>query len=364
MIKSSKKLTKAKKTPRKKSPAKRTAAKRTAKKTPIMSSAQKRILVTGATGFVGTQLCNDLIIEGYMPVCAIRNASPDLTDFVNINIGDLNRDTDWSNAFAKKIDTVVHLAARVHVMEEKEENPLDLYREVNLEATKKLAEEAVKAKVRRFIYISTIKVNGEQTFGTPFSDKDKITPPYDYYGLTKHEAEEALKEICAQSKMELVIIRPPLVYGPKVKGNFISLIKLIDKGIPLPLGALKNKRSFIYVKNLTDAIIKCITTTEAAGKTFLVKDTQTLTTAELVELIKKSIKSPALILPIPISWLNMAAKLLKKQKHIEKLTSSLEVNDDTIRKTLGWKPPFSVKEGLKETALWYREYKRNNRSQN
>ena len=266
-------------------------------------------------------------------------------------VGEITGETDWSDAL-QGIDVVIHLAARVHVMQEKSSDPLAEFRKVNVEGTLRLAEDAAKAGVKRLVYVSSIKVNGEATFDRPFSESDEPNPQ-DPYGISKHEAEMALQKISAETGLEVVIVRPPLVYGPGVGGNFARMLGWIEKGIPLPLGSVRNRRSMIYVENLADALIHCATRPEAANETFLVSDAETVSTPELVRILSEKMGVKPAIFPFPPALLAMLGKLAGKSAEIERLTGSLEIDSSRIRERLGWQPPFGPDEGLSETARWF-----------
>lgn len=296
-----------------------------------------QVLVTGANGFIGKALCVELARHGH----GVREARRD-------NIGDIGEQTDWHDALSG-IDAVVHLAARVHVMQDAASDPLAAYRASNTLGTRKLAQSAATAGVKRFVYISTVKVHGEATPGRPFSDTDPVHPQ-DPYAVSKHEAELALQQTSAAQGMEVVILRPPLVYGPNVRGNFIRLLRLVEKGIPLPLGSVVNQRSLIYLGNLVDAIRLCLTHERAAGKTFLLSDGETISTAGLVRKLAALSGNRARLWPIPVPLLHWAGRLAGKSETVQRLTDSLTVDDSAIRRELDWKPPYSMDEGLAETV--------------
>lgn len=304
-----------------------------------------RILVTGATGFVGRALIPVLRDAGHEVVAAVRGAS-DL-DVEQRVVGDLGPDTDWRAAL-EGIEAVVHLAARVHVMNETAADPLAEHRKANTEGTRRLGEQAAEAGVRRLVFLSTIKVNGER--GT-FGDLD-APAPVDPYGVAKMEAEQALFAIPG---LEAVSLRPPLVYGPRVKGNFLALLGLCRKAWPLPLGAIDNRRSLIYVGNLCDAVRCCLEHPEAPGRTFLVRDGEDLSTAALIRRLAKALGRPAPLLPVPPGLLRLAGRLTGKGPQVARLLESLRIDDGAIRRDLGWAPPFTVEQGFAETAAWYRE---------
>ena len=311
-----------------------------------------KILVTGANGFVGQVLCRDLIERGYAVRGAVRNGGAELPAGAEKTVvGPMDESTGWSQAL-QGIDVVTHLAARVHVMHEKSSDPLSEFRKVNVTGTKRLAAAAAAAGVRRLVYVSSIKVNGEETRGRPFSETDEPNPQ-DPYGISKWEAEEALRKISAETGLEIVIIRPPLVYGPGVGGNFVRMLGWIKKGIPLPLGSIKNCRSMIYVENLADALIHCATHPKAANEVFLVSDTETVSTPELIRKLSEQMGIKPAIFAFPLPLLRLLGKLAGKSAEIERLTGSLEIDSSKIRSKLGWSPPHTMPEGIAKTIAWY-----------
>jgi UDP-glucose 4-epimerase len=308
------------------------------------------VLVTGANGFAGRALCAELVRRGYKVRGAVRSLSR-ISDPIGepVEVGDINAATDWSGMLAG-IDAVIHLAARVHLMREDAVDPLAEFRKVNVEGALNLAGQAAKAGVRRFIFISSIKVNGESTpLGKPYTADDKPAPS-DPYGISKHEAEEALRQIAAETGMEVVIIRPPLVYGPGVKANFLTLMRWLNKGLPLPLGAIDNKRSLVALDNLLDLIVTCMDHPGAVNQTFLVSDGDDLSTPELMRRIASALGRRAWLLPVPIWLLQICAGLLGKRSAVQKLCGSLQLNIDKTREQLGWMPPLRVDEALRITA--------------
>ncbi|MFM2408801.1 MAG: hypothetical protein RL358_1543 [Pseudomonadota bacterium] len=307
-----------------------------------------KVLVTGANGFVGQALCAALRERGEIVRSAVRVAH----DAEQIAVGEINANTDWTNAL-QGCGTVIHLAARVHVMNDTSTNPLDEFRKVNLHGTENLARQAAAAGIKRFVYVSSIKVNGEQTTLKAFSESD-IAHPQDPYGVSKWEAEQALHRVAAETGLEVVIVRPPLVYGAGVKGNFISLFKAIDKGLPLPLAAAHNARSLVYVGNLVDALITCATHPKAAGKTYLVSDRVDVSTAMLVREIAVALNRPDRSFYFPPAVLRAIAGLLGKSAQVDRLFDSLQIDSLAIREELGWMPPYTLQQGLQATADWYR----------
>ncbi len=310
----------------------------------------ERVLVTGANGFVGQVLCQLLVDKGISVKAVVRSSE---SHAGSISIGEINGDTNWQDALIG-IDCVVHLAARVHVMNESAANPLNAFRHVNTAGSEKLARDAAKAGVKRLIYLSTIKVNGEQTYGVPFNEKVEHTP-VDPYALSKWEAENSLRRISIESGMEIVIIRAPLVYGPGVKGNFLTLLKLVSKGLPLPFASVKNKRSLVALSNLVDLIRECIVNPRAAGEIFLVSDGEDLSTAELIKVIALKMGKPSRLIPIPLPLLNVGATIIGKRSVARRLLGSLQVDSSSAHRVLGWVPPYSVEHEIDRVVDWHRE---------
>ena len=304
-------------------------------------------LVTGANGFVGQALCAALRERGEIIRSAVRVAH----DAEQTAVGEINANTDWTNAL-QGCATVIHLAARVHVMNDISSNPLEEFRKVNLHGTENLARQAAAAAIKRFVYVSSIKVNGEQTTLKTFSESD-IANPQDPYGVSKWEAEQALHRVAAETGLEVVVVRPPLVYGAGVKGNFISLFNAIDKGLPLPLAAAHNARSLVYVGNLVDALITCATHPKAAGKTYLVSDRVDVSTAMLVREIAAALNRPDRSFYFPPAVLRTIAGLLGKSAQVDRLFGSLQIDSAKIRRELNWSQPYTLQQGLQATAEWY-----------
>ncbi len=312
------------------------------------------ILITGADGFIGSALRRRLKADGVALRAALRRniCKSTALDEDTCEVGEIGPKTDWSLAL-KGVDVVVHLAARAHIMRDTASDPLAEFRKVNVEGAERLARQAVSAGVRRIVFLSSVKVNGEES---PVSYKENDIPdPRDPYGQSKLEAEQALRKIETETGMEVIIIRPPLVYGPGVKANFLSLLKIVQRGIPLPLASVTNKRNLIYIGNLVDAIAACSTHTAAAGKTYLVSDGEDVSTPELIRRTAAALGVPARIFPFPVSLLRMAGRLTGKADTIERLVGSLTVDSSKIRQELGWKPPFTMEQGLAETARWFKD---------
>lgn len=311
-----------------------------------------KVFVTGATGFVGASLVSRLNDLGRFGVrAAVRSESGELLAGVEqVVAGDLTPNTDWQQALLG-VDVVVHLAARVHVMQDRASDPLTEFRRVNVDGTLNLATQAAAAGVRRFIFISSIKVNGEFTrLGQVFT-VDDVPVTQDPYGTSKWEAEQALHKVAEDTGLEVVILRPPLVYGPGVKANFLRLLDLVNKNIPLPLSMVNNKRSMLYIGNLVDAIIRCIEHPDAANQTFLVSDGQDVSTPELIRMIAKAMSKKARLFPCPAPLLRIIGKVVGKSAEVERLVNSLQIDSAKIRKTLNWTPPFTMEEGITKTVL-------------
>ena len=309
----------------------------------------KDIFITGANGFIGRFLCKRLLAKGCQVRGAVRCATQMTmlpSDVERVMVGDIGLQTDWSKAL-NGIDVVAHLAARVHVMRESIADPLVEFREVNTAGTLNLARQAVASGVRRFVFISSIKVNGEGTGKRKavFTERD-LPCPKDPYALSKWEAEQGLLKIAEETGLEVVIIRPPLVYGPGVKANFRSLIKWVRKGVPLPLGAVHNKRSFVALDNLVSFIIYCFDHPKAANEVFLISDGKDVSTTELLQKIALAFGKRSFLLPVPVGWMTFVANMLGKRDVADRLFGSLQVDSSKARDLLGWKPVVSMNEGL------------------
>ena len=304
----------------------------------------RNVLVTGATGFVGRALCAHLAATGHAVTPAVRRESGLAHEVV---VGDIGSSTDWTMALAG-CDAVVHLAARVHVMRDEAIDPLTEFRAVNTQGTLNLARQAAQAGVKRFVFISSIKVNGEGR-DAPYRETDAPAPE-DAYAISKWEAEQGLRQIERETGLEVVILRPPLVYGPGVKANFLRLVQIIQRGWPLPLGAIHNRRSLLYLGNFVDAIQVCIEHPDAAGQTFLLDDGEPVSTPELIRALARAMGRPARLLAVPVGVLELAGALLGKRAAVARLTGSLYVDSSLIRSRLGWTPPFTMAAGLAATV--------------
>lgn len=309
------------------------------------------ILVTGASGFVGGELARTLKRKKrYALRLAVRKASEHLLTLGEvIQIGDISAETDWAHALTG-VSVVVHCAARVHAMNDTSANPLAAFRVVNVGGTLNLARQAATAGVSRLIILSSVKVNGEATLlGKPFRPED-LPAPEDAYGISKREAEDGLRQLALETGMEVVILRLPLVYGPGVKANFLSMMRWINRGVPLPFGAIQNKRSFVGLDNLVDLIMTCIDHPAAANQTFFVSDGEDLSTTELLRRVGQALGKPARLFPAPVIFLQPVAAMLGKRALAQRLFGSLQVDIAKTRSLLDWSPPVSVDEGLRRTA--------------
>jgi nucleoside-diphosphate-sugar epimerase len=305
-----------------------------------------RVLVTGANGFVGREVVRRSAEAGYDVTPATRENKGLTNERV---IGNIDSKTNWKEILSG-VDIVIHLAARVHVINDKSFSSLDSFRAVNTQGTLSLANQAAQAGVRRIVFLSSIKVNGEVTeVGKAFSADD--TPaPRDPYGQSKWEAEKGLLELSKSSEMEVVIIRPPLVYGPGVKANFLSLLRIVKLGVPLPLGAIHNVRSLVALDNLVDLIIRCMTHPNAKGQVFLVSDGEDLSTTELIKRIASALNKPSRLIPIPSRLLGLGAIAVGKKDVAQRLLKNLQVDIKKTRDLLGWSPKISVDEGLRKSV--------------
>jgi UDP-glucose 4-epimerase len=317
----------------------------------------KSVFLTGATGFVGGATLSRLVAKNYTVIAALRKGANVLGNHVaKIHVDNIDGATDWQKSLVG-VDVVIHSAARVHVMNDAEADPLAAFRRVNVEGTLNLARHAAAAGVRRFIFISSIKVNGEGTLqNTAYSPED-IPAPTDPYGVSKMEAEQGLRILAAETGMEVVTIRPVLVYGPGVKANFRSMMQWLDKGVPLPFGSIHNSRSLVALDNLVDLILTCIDHPAAANQTFLVSDGEDLSTTQLLRKMAFALDRPARLLPIPSWVLGGGATLLGRKALSNRLCGSLRVDISKTRSLLGWSPPISVDDALKATAQYFRESK-------
>lgn len=313
------------------------------------------MLVTGADGFAGRAVCAALSGEGFKVRAGVRrsgNLLPRLPCDNGVVIGDIGSETAWAEALAD-IDVVVHLAGRAHVLRETFKDPQAEFSRVNTRGTERLALAAAEAGVGRLIFVSSIGVNGRVTSGHPFVEEHPPTP-HNAYAFSKWEAEEALRRIAARTGLGAVVLRPPLMYGPHVKANFLRMLKIVDRGLPLPLGSVNNLRSMLYVRNLADAIVACIEHPKAVGETFLISDGEDVSTPELIRRIAHALGRPARLMPSPPRLLRTAFNLAGKSAMAEQLLDSLVVDSSKIRRVLGWRPPYMLDDGLRETAVWFK----------
>jgi nucleoside-diphosphate-sugar epimerase len=307
-----------------------------------------KVLVTGGNGLVGRATASRLQgTPGMTVVRAVRSARATQEVFAStVTIGDLDGQTDWLAALSGA-NTVVHTAARVHVMQEVATDPLAEFRRINVQGTLNLARQAAQAGVQRFVFISSIKVNGEFTRpGHPFTAQD-LPAPVDAYGISKQEAEAGLRELAFQTGMEVVIIRPPLIYGPGVKANFAALMRAVQRGWPLPLGAVHNQRSLVGLDNLVDLIAVCLVHPRAANQTFLVSDGHDLSTSELVQGLARAAGVSARLLPVPVWVLQAGAALLGRGDAVQRLCGNLQVDISQAQTVLDWRPQVSVETGFR-----------------
>jgi nucleoside-diphosphate-sugar epimerase len=313
-----------------------------------------QILVTGANGFVGRALCHTLLDNGHAVAGLVRQGGG--------CIGGVEECVDGGKDFpgiksawpqGLRPDCVVHLAARVHVLRDDAADPDSAFRATNVDGTLRVAEAAFQNGARRFVFVSSIKAVAEADAGRPLREDD--TPaPQDAYGRSKFAAEQALVRYGQQTGLNVVIVRPPLVYGPEVRANFLRLLDAVWKGVPLPLGSVSSRRSLVYVDNLADALARCATDPRASHQCFHVADGDDPTVAGLARALGEHLQKPARLLPLPVSWLRAAGRLTHRSPQVERLIGSLQVDTSRIRDVLGWQPPHSLDAGLAATARWYR----------
>lgn len=308
-----------------------------------------KVLVTGASGFIGRCVCQKLASRGYEVVRVDRSPRGE----GDMTVGDIGPATNWQTALTTSPDTIVHLAARVHVMRETPADALPAFRRTNVDGTLNLARQAVAAGVRRFVFLSSIKVNGEHSLpGRPFSADDE-PDPRDAYAISKYEAEQCLLELAQETGLEVVIIRPPLVYGPGVKGNFAAMVNCVRRGFPLPLGAVRNSRSLVALENLADFIVLCADSKKsgaAANQVFLVSDDICVSTPELLKRIARAYGRRVILIPVPLGMLRFAARAFGRVASADRLLGSLVVNNEKAFHLLGWSPPITMENQLRIMA--------------
>lgn len=313
------------------------------------------VLLTGATGFVGQRLCRVLLQRGFAVRAIVRrpDAVLEAGGAQQVVVKSIETQPDWRAAL-RGIDTVIHLAGRAHVMREDGVDPLAGYRAVNVAGTVGLAQAAAAGGVRRLVYVSSIKVNGEATSDAPFRAGDRPAP-VDAYGISKWEAEQALRQIARDPGMEVVVVRPPLVYGPGVKGNLLTLLRWIDRGLPLPLAGCHNRRSLVGLDNLVDLLLRCATEGAAAGQVFLAGDGEDMSTADLVRRMARALGRRPRLFAVPPALLKVAAWAAGQPGVYDRLCGSLQVDIGAARRLLGWTPPASIDEELARMAQWFRQ---------
>lgn len=304
------------------------------------------IFITGATGFLGKRLINKMKINHDFSITGCVRKKTNISTYSSFEIPNIDGNTDWSTAL-KNQRVVIHTAGRAHIMTRETAKSFAEYNKVNVDGTLNLAEQAAILGVKRFIFISSIKVNGEKTnLDLPFTEQDKPKPK-DIYGISKWEAEKGLQEISKKTNMEIVIIRPPLIYGSEVKGNFKKIINLVKTGIPLPLGKINNKRSFVAVDNLVDIITVCLEHPAASNEVFLVSDGEDISTTELLKKIAKTLDKKSMLITLPIFCLKIPALILGKREMVDRLIGSLQIDISKSQDLLNWNPPISMDEGLR-----------------
>lgn len=314
-------------------------------------------LVTGGSGFIGSAVCRALSNRMHVRAIGRRKIACEELGWEYLD-ADLSENVDWTTIL-EGIEVVIHCAARVHQRKDSSANPLKEFRAVNLDGTLALARQAARCGVKRFVFLSSIGVHGAENCGRPFSIDD-LPAPHSPYAVSKYEAEVALFGLAAETGMELVVIRPPLVYGPGATGNVVALLRVLATGLPLPLSRVtQNRRSYVYVENLVSLIDCCVDHPAAATQTFLVCDDERLSTAAFLKRLGEALGRPARMFPVPVWMLELGAALLGKRDIARSLCGSLEIDMGKTKDTLGWTPPFSVDEGFRATALhWLATHKR------
>lgn len=317
-----------------------------------------KIFLTGATGFIGSKLCEHLLKNHHQILAPVRNLNSPLLlkhhnlELIQIEDSDINKNY---SKFLTNVDVVIHCAAKAHIMNDSiiKNKILSFYKKVNIDQTINLAKQAASCKVKRFIFISSVKVNGEYTLPSENFKYDDIPKPADFYAISKFEAEKALKELSNYNSIEIIIIRAPLVYGEEVKGNFLRLLDLCNKELPLPFRSLNNIRSMVNVENLIDLISCCIDHPKAGGQVFLISDDHNISTVELIKKIKSFMNKPVKLIPMPLFIFKLFGRLTGKSSTIDRLLGSLTVDISHTREVLNWKPKFSLDDGIKKTVSWY-----------
>ena len=312
----------------------------------------KRVLITGASGFIGQHIVRVLCNHNYILRKAVRDGNKnDCAPDISI-VGNIDGMTSWKKAL-RDVDIVIHLAARVHLLKDNTANPLYEFRKVNVNGSINLARQAAESGVKRLIFLSSVKVNCEQSSsGIPLTEASPLLPE-SAYGISKMEAEQGLLNIAKKTGLEVVILRPPLVYGPGVKGNFLNMMEWLIKGIPLPFGAINNNRSFVAVENLVNFLVLCLDHPAAVNQIFFVSDGKDLSTTELLRCLAKKMSCPSRLVPIPQRLLEISLKTIGRQDLVSKLCKSFQVDIRKAQTFLGWQPIITIESGLDNTAKWF-----------
>jgi nucleoside-diphosphate-sugar epimerase len=312
------------------------------------------VVVSGASGFVGRALSSAIIDRGGAVMGLVRRpqtAGPGVEEWCVATDDFVDLEAYWPRD--RRCDAVIHLAARVHVMHDTTTNPLAAYQATNVAGSLRIAKTAHAAGARRFVFVSSIKALAENDRGRPLVESDEPAPG-DPYGVSKLEAERALFAYGRETGLEIVVVRPPLVYGPGVRANFLQLVRAIAAGVPLPLGAIGARRSLLFVENLASVLIECATNPRAVGETFHVADSRDLTVTELAQVLADQLNASRRLVPVPASWLRCAGRLTGRSAQVERLIGNLQIDSTHVRQMLNWQPPYTVEQGLSKTATWYR----------
>lgn len=312
------------------------------------------MLITGASGFIGNALCNHIVRLGYNVTGTVRSLPVSPISGVDYQIvGDLGTSTAWSDDIFSRVEVIVHCAARVHVMNEYVQDPLMEFRRINVQGTETLARSAANAGVRRLIFLSSVKVNGESSLLSSPIDETSPAIPKDYYGISKLEAEKSLLNIADETGLETVILRLPLVYGPGVRGNFLKLLKVVDRGVPLPFSLVNNLRSLINLNNLTDVIGVCLADARAVGRTYMVSDGEDISTVRLIIKMAHALERPVRLWPCPLRLIELAGMLAGRSDEVSRIIGSLRINSKKIYSELSWVPTHTLTHGLSQISAWY-----------
>lgn len=311
----------------------------------------ERVLITGASGFVGRHLADAMIRTGYRVRRALRGPAAAAPDSDDVVLGDFDGRTDWSAALAG-VEVVVHAAAKVHVMDRGASQPPDAYRVANVDATRRLAESAARVGVRRFVFLSSVSVHGDGLDGMPVSERSPLRP-VGGYAESKAQAESVLAEIDSSTGMQTIALRPPMVYGPGNPGNLLRLMELIRRGLPLPFGAVDNRRSFVAVRNLVDAIVRACDTDRRPGRAYVVADGDALSTPQLIRLLAEGMGRTPRLVSVPVPWLTRLAAWIGRRDDVQRLTGSFEIDDRAFRRDLDWHPPAAPGPELVATGRWF-----------